>query len=66
MRVSRLIEILAQYIQEQGDIDVRLFVPDEAGGEYAFLDEMWLNVQVFRYRKALVISSRKEDMPYED
>lgn len=60
MKTSKLIEILAQYLQEQGDLEVFLKKWDVIMKDYIYdeLDEMDLNVrQVTLITNYLVISS---------
>ena len=58
MKTSRLIEILAQYLQQQGDLEVVLKKWDVIMKDYIYddLDEMDLNVKEFA-NKRLVIGS---------
>lgn len=60
MKTSKLIEILAQYLQEQGDLEVFLKKWDVIMKDYIYdeLDEMDLNVrQVTLITNRLVIGS---------
>lgn len=58
MKISKLIEILAQYLQEQGDLEIVLKKWDSIMKDHIFddLDEMDLNVKEFA-NKRLVIGS---------
>lgn len=60
MKISKLIEILAQYLQEQGDLEIVLKKWDVIMKDYIYddLEEMDLNVkQVTLTTNRLVIGS---------
>ena len=58
MKISKLIEILAQYLQEQGDLEIVLKKWDVIMKDYIYddLEEMDLNTKEFA-KKRLVIGS---------